>query len=242
MGTLIILKMGNCALQGNCSKSYCNQNCCKNHNQKMMINLEDLTYNEPYYLDKFKKIQSFYKGYRVRKNVKGKLNFIGGSIGIPIGKEYDIIKNPINLSPNIVQMEKAIGNFSTNEKETLQPTGRLRKYCIRLKDNSIYHGYLTDNWKKEGFGILYTEDGCKYEGYFFNDLKHGQGRMLHTDGYYYEGYFENEKTNGFGKYVNLDGTMYIGYWKDEKQHGFGEEIFNDYSRYEGNYEFGKNNI
>ncbi len=54
---------------------------------------------------------------------------------------------------------------------------------------------IISKWQKEGYGILYTKDGCKYEGYFFNDIKYGFGRFLHVDGYCFEGYSQNG-TNG----------------------------------------------
>ena len=227
--------MGNCATSINCSKE-CG-NCCKLHNQSI-INMDEIHYKDPKFINSIIKIQAFFKGKSLRKNFK--IIKRAKSIHEPPGTEYNLGKNPINLCPNIIQMEKAIGTFSINNKDTPYNMVNLKKYCLRLNDNSVYYGHLnTTTWQKEGFGILYSNDGCKYEGYFKDDMKHGPGRLLHIDGYYYEGNFEKGKTNGFGKYVNLDGTMYIGYWKDEKQHGFGEEIFSDYSRYEGNYENGK---
>lgn len=44
--------------------------------------------------------------------------------------------------------------------------------------------------KKCGFGIYRWETGSRYEGNFFEDLRHGFGKMFWNDGSYYSGMWE----------------------------------------------------
>jgi hypothetical protein len=145
------------------------------------------------------------------------------------------------IQNEIVQgIESKLGNFSLNDKESLVNSyTKLKKYCIRYSDSSIYKGYFNKLWQKEGYGVLYLPDGSKYEGFFTNNVMSGRGRLISSNGYYYEGNFALNCANGLGKFVNNDGAIYVGYWKNDRQHGLGEEVYQDGSRYEGNFEFGK---
>ena len=38
------------------------------------------------------------------------------------------------------------------------------------------------NNTKHGFGILYYQDGGKYEGFWYHDLMQGQGKLYYQSG------------------------------------------------------------
>jgi len=230
--------MGGCSISKNCN-SVCGG--LKKMTDVFLFN--DEIYKNNRTLAKIKQIQSNYKGYRFRHKFKLLLSKNLNTTFLlkqKPGIDININTHPIILTKNIIDMENILGPFKFNEKDFSKTVKakNLRRFCLMYPDNSIYDGYYNSKWQKEGYGVHYSRDGCKYEGYFVNDLKHGPGRFLHIDGYYYEGYSQFGNSNGFGKYQNLDGNTYIGNWKDDQQDGLGEQIFSDNSRYEGNFENG----
>ncbi len=80
-----------------------------------------------------------------------------------------------------------------------------------------------------GKGILYYENGDKYDGEFiysniklknnnYNILKfqkNGNGTYTWTNGNTYIGRFVNDKKDGFGIHKLYNGTMYEQYWKND---------------------------
>ena len=50
----------------------------------------------------------------------------------------------------------------------------------------------------DGVGIMFWEDGTKYEGQFKLDQPHGKGRKIFSNGEYYIGHFAYGKANGYG--------------------------------------------
>lgn len=84
----------------------------------------------------------------------------------------------------------------------------------RWKTSQQYVGDWRDN-KKDGYGIIISNNKDKYEGYWKDDLKHGKGtywvcigknkyRKLYTGDWY-----ENKK-DGNGIYFYKDGSCYDG--------------------------------
>ena len=93
-----------------------------------------------------------------------------------------------------------------------------------------------DDWKNGvpfGKGILYYENGDKYDGEFiysnikpknsvknnsYNILKfqkNGNGTYKWTNGNTYIGRFDNDKKDGFGIHKLQNGTIYEQYWKND---------------------------
>lgn len=70
--------------------------------------------------------------------------------------------------------------------------------------------------KKDGMGLLFYDDGTKYEGNFRNGYMSGKGRKLFVNGEYYEGEFLKDQANGQGTFRDLHGGKYEGYWKNDK--------------------------
>lgn len=73
--------------------------------------------------------------------------------------------------------------------------------------------------QKEGFGIAYEEEKCKFfEGYFMNDKKNGKGRSYiikgPNKGHFYEGDFLNDKYHGEGRYKWPGTDEYVGSFKN----------------------------
>ena len=118
------------------------------------------------------------------------------------------------------------------------------------------------NGKKEGKGIYFYTNGCKYEGYFKNDKKNGVGIFYYNNGdkyegnfeegnyegkgifYFnngdrYEGNFEKNKYSGKGKYYYHNGDIFDGYWMDDKKYGEGIYYYKNGDKIIGKYYNGK---
>jgi hypothetical protein len=173
-------------------------------------------------------IQTFWKGFKTRRDYK-KRNFNFSKFPGIILQDSQIT---ILTTLPIQQIEQKLGALKCD----------IRKYpsyislSSGLKDRSIYIGTFNRRWQKQGFGVLYHEDGSKYTGFLKNDYMNGYGRIIYPEGEYYEGEFRNSKFNNFGVYGNLKGVIYKGQWKNGERNGMGEEYRDDGSHYTGEFE------
>ena len=105
---------------------------------------------------------------------------------------------------------------------------------IEYKDESRkkYIGQVL-NGVPEGKGIMYWNNGCRYEGEWRNNKKDGKGIFYYANGDRYEGDFRNGKIEGRGIFIGKNGEKYIGDFKDNRKEGKGIEYYTDGGRYEG---------
>ena len=61
----------------------------------------------------------------------------------------------------------------------------------KIFDNGIYEGEIKDN-KREGQGIMYFNNGNRYEGGFINNMPEGKGTYF-INGDWYVGDFKDGK-------------------------------------------------
>lgn len=82
----------------------------------------------------------------------------------------------------------------------------------------VYIGHFVD-FKREGEGTLYTEDGVKiYEGEWKNNKYEGYGQYFLRGQCRYEGNWEHGKRNGDGIAYDANGKEeYNGLWKDDSR-------------------------
>ena len=216
------------------------------------------------------KLQSFWRGFSLRKKLKNDNNIDFDNFNtkhsnqikvkkystkkmITPSDEFDENSKPgeiikiedITINEKIIETENKLGDFVIDEKELIlyiqKNKNRLKNYCLKYNNGSVYLGYFNKYWQREGYGILIFEDGSKYQGFFNDNKMNGRGRLVGIEGDYYEGEFKDDKANEFGKYVNKKGGIYIGQWLDDKQHWRGDELFPDGSRYIGEYYLGNRN-
>ncbi|CAM4657343.1 unnamed protein product [Leuciscus chuanchicus] len=91
------------------------------------------------------------------------------------------------------------------------------------------------SWKRNEHGIQEWPDGCKYEGGFVNNLKHGTGVFTWTNGEFYKGSFFKDYRHGKGMYSWPDGSKYTGNFYLNRKEGYGVQVFPDGSTFEGLY-------
>ncbi|XP_059399804.1 ankyrin repeat and MYND domain-containing protein 1-like [Carassius carassius] len=89
--------------------------------------------------------------------------------------------------------------------------------------------------KRNGHDIQEWPDGCKYEGEFVNNLKHGTGVFTWPSGEFYKGSFFKDYRHGKGLYSWPDGSKYTGKFYLNRKEGYGIQVFPDGSTFEGLY-------
>ena len=100
-----------------------------------------------------------------------------------------------------------------------------------ISNNCIYKGtWNMKTFKKEGYGILFDENGNKYIGEFKNDKFEGKGLLISINGDYFIGNWKNGVMDGKGIfYSNEKKFKYEGNFADNKFNGNGKIIYDDKS-------------
>jgi hypothetical protein len=80
--------------------------------------------------------------------------------------------------------------------------------------------------RRHGYGLLLTNEGELYVGYFRNDKAHGKGHLIFFNGEEYIGEFENGKFSGHGAFYYDSGKKYVGQWRDHRMQGQGSVFSN----------------
>lgn len=58
------------------------------------------------------------------------------------------------------------------------------------------------------------KQGSRYEGYKFQDMRHGEGKFFYQDGGMYDGSWNKNKMHGYGSLYYQSGKLaYQGMWK-----------------------------
>ena len=100
---------------------------------------------------------------------------------------------------------------------------------ITYDNGNFYHGDITSDHKRHGYGIMCFKNGHCYKGEYKNDKRNGYG--VYTFGEdcneKYEGNFIENKRDGFGVYRYSDGTSYSGSWRKNLKQGSGVLAYPD---------------
>eukprot|EP00929_Paragymnodinium_shiwhaense_P046576 TRINITY_DN23718_c0_g1_i1.p1 TRINITY_DN23718_c0_g1~~TRINITY_DN23718_c0_g1_i1.p1 ORF type:complete len:475 (+),score=74.06 TRINITY_DN23718_c0_g1_i1:64-1425(+) len=92
---------------------------------------------------------------------------------------------------------------------------------------------------QNGYGVMTTEDGQRFEGHFVNGQAHGHGRYDGKHSCCYEGQWSEDRAHGLGTYSHLDGSVYNGRWVMDQKAGRGIETWPSGASYEGEFLDGK---
>ena len=85
----------------------------------------------------------------------------------------------------------------------------------RLLYEGGYKNSIDDNFPCEGKGIMYDEEGRKYQGSFKRSLYHGHGVIFRHNRKIFDGQFAYGVPHGHGEYYDEDGRIIVsGLWKD----------------------------
>ena len=148
-------------------------------------------------------------------------------------------KNGFNqFYENISKEEKEKMIYIPNESKTIENTVII-KYGNELERNIndinwIYKGQADINSIPNGYGLKYSKNGIKEEGYWKEGILTGWSQIIDYKGNIIMGPFDYGNVNGKGiKYSYLNNALYKGEIVNDKKEGKGEEITSEvkYSGY-----------
>ena len=191
-------------------------------------------YNENDKIKKLIKIQSYIRKFLFKKkwdkSLKNNLILLN----------QEIIKKEI-LEFNVIDYQR-YETYNPNFSKSLIPPPNLSKKRFKCKllnylfneYPSIYIGEVDINYNRTGYGILYSLNNEKYEGYWDKNEIIGKGRLTNkNEESTYEGEFSHNIINGKGeKYY--ENCIYKGDFVNNKKEGKGEESTIDYD-YKGEF-------
>jgi len=147
-------------------------------------------------------------------------------------------------------------NFNLYTEDIYEKEKTIKTNCLVMIDG-LYKGELTFNYRREGHGCLYSNDGNIYTGNWHNNSLLGYSRRLTPEGSLYEGYFKGYSLIGKGKFLNSESTYegtfqnfdfdgqgvletkeftYDGEFSNNKSHGKGTKYFKALSEtYKGDF-------
>ncbi len=141
-----------------------------------------------------------------------------------------LIKSISATSPKYLSLDDP--KYRSGIKKIELPSGTISdcavvaNYCFKFErtKTDIYYGTKfrqTDRVRRQGYGLMLTNEGSLYVGYFKADQPHGKGHLMFFGGEEYVGNFAKGKFSGEGIFYYSSGKQYRGGWEDNKMHGFG---------------------
>ena len=205
------------------------------NNENNINPINEIFSNNPKLLSSLIKLQSHYRGIKLREKIRNTLNEMDE--GIKNSEQQNI--DSLSILVTDEELNLLLKNYPPlNDKIEVEIISPI-EYPT---NNSIYYGeWDINNNVRHGRGILVWPEGSKYSGYWVNDKANIKGKLIHSDGDIYEGEWLDDKPHGKGIYIHKDGTIYEGEWKQDKQDGIGKEKWPDGAFYEGQYKNGKKN-
>jgi hypothetical protein len=192
-------------------------------------------------------LKSIYNVDRKKEFVEDNRRFF-----IDSNENYSLLNNEavrINFSAKVLEIEEKLGDLKDILKRKYPVlfklyTGSSRRRImlapIKTANNDVYQGgWNVFTNKFNGYGILSSNDGSKYEGFWLEGSLNFYGRKIFANGDYYEGEFFQSTYHGIGFINNSDGHSFSGGWERGLMHGKGNEKFVDGSSYSGDYHHGK---
>ena len=177
--------------------SSCNNICGCNKNQKMNSQILDETNSNNNYLINTNSLH--HKNYN---NFTQKFE----SILPKFGKYYDIdtFKRKIPESANNFMIENVLNipeNFPKNKATyEMKP--------IQFENGNIYCGNWNENYKMDGLGQYYIEEGKIFIEGIWDEGKLIYGRIFYSNDNIYEGQIKDSNYNGKGKLIFNNGEIY----------------------------------
>lgn len=111
----------------------------------------------------------------------------------------------------------------TNEVVT-GPEGLTYKE-IEDEEGNVYTGYVNEEGKYEGYGVMQYATSTLYEGMWEDGVWEGTCEITWDSGCIYIGEAHNGQMDGIGYMIWPMGDYYIGEWKEGNPNGFGNKYF-----------------
>ncbi|TGM46328.1 hypothetical protein [Leptospira vanthielii] len=96
-------------------------------------------------------------------------------------------------------------------------------FCLCKSNQKICDG---ENCRNGKFQVIY-DNGDRFDGEFFEDIKHGYGIYYYSNGDVFEGEYQFGYKEGPGVYRYANGDKYIGLYSKGKRQGLGKYLYCD---------------
>ena len=106
---------------------------------------------------------------------------------------------------------------------------------IKFENGNIYCGNWNENYRMDGMGQYYLEEGNLFIEGIWDDGKLIYGRIFYSNDNIYEGQIKDSNYNGKGKLIFNNGETYEGDFSNGDITGNGTFTFSDGTVYEGGF-------
>ncbi|CAD8170457.1 unnamed protein product [Paramecium octaurelia] len=188
-------------------------NCCNGNQmldrQNPQINLITDQQNSSLQVDRAAiKIQSYFRGIKVRKDMKSMKNqYHCNNEHAPLTLVAKLSRMPNYLTEKTKKVHDEQGPFEEMSEPDLPKLGP-----YEYNDQTVYYGQYK-NGLKHGYGTQIWIDGSIYEGQWQKNSAQGIGRLIHCGGDVYIGEWQNDKANGYVIYYGQQGNLYSCRWR-----------------------------
>ena len=110
---------------------------------------------------------------------------------------------------------------------------------IQFENGNIYSGNWNDNFKMDGLGQYFIQQGNIFIDGIWNEGKLVYGRIFYSNGNIYEGDIKNSTYHGKGKLIFNTNEKYEGDFANGEITGYGIFTFKDGTKYEGKFNKGE---
>ena len=116
------------------------------------------------------------------------------------------------LTELVIKTDAKLNNMSKMKRRGSQNNSSIIELppILFKKTGQVYQGQWNQDGKKQGYGVLITENGSKYDGYWMDNQFNGLGRLIYNNGDFCEGNFIKGMLEGKGVLVRVNGEKYKG--------------------------------
>ena len=110
---------------------------------------------------------------------------------------------------------------------------------VKRSDNQVIYKGQIRNEEYHGKGMLFLNNGNKYNGYFYQGKFHGRGKYSWGNGKSaYIGQFEMGERTGFGTLIISENVKYMGNFYCGSLHGYGKVVYANGAEFQARFEHG----
>lgn len=190
-----------------------------------------INYDNGYYKGEI--LDNYRNGHGVYYFSNGDIEECDWNMGISVGKfRFEFANGSVRTGEYVNGKEHGYCHFVNDRLDVTElwiEGKRVSAKGKKIYSDGVYDGQFDGELNKSGGGVIFLNNGIKYEGSFNQDQKHGQFKKILQNGDYYKSKWANDKCiyrselifNSKHRVGLYDGTIYDGDFKDGNKEGFG---------------------
>ena len=92
-------------------------------------------------------------------------------------------------------------------------------------EKDVYYGEYDTNQNRDGYGLIYYQNGDFYLGEWRKNQRQGRGIYVYHERGVYHGKWEGDEIGSYGCFCYPNGDVYIGGWKEGQKDGKGRYVY-----------------